>query len=50
MTHLNIMKMIGLGMLLAIALTLPKVLPQASSTQDNHVQRSSATVQQVGAV
>lgn len=42
MAHLNIMKMLGLILLLVIALTLPTILPQ--STQAVNQQISTPTV------
>lgn len=46
MARLNMMKMIGLVVLLAIALTLPTVLPKAENSQNNHVLETDAKAQQ----
>jgi len=50
MEKLNTMKMIGLVVLLAIALTLPAVLPKVDETHDSRVQRDGAEVRLVGTV
>jgi len=46
MANLNVMKMVGLMVLLAIALTLPSVLPEVNTAPDGHVQRPHDELQQ----
>ncbi len=50
MANLNTLKMIGLVVLLAIALTLPAMLPKTDEAHDSRVQKDGAEVQQVGTV
>ena len=44
MAKLNTLKMIGLVVLLAIALTLPAMLPKIDEAHDSRVQRDGAEV------
>jgi len=44
MARLNMLKMVGLMVLLAIALALPKVLPQAERSVEGAAQTSPATI------
>ena len=46
MANLNVIKMVGLMVLLAIALALPSVLPEVSAAPDDYVQRPHDELQQ----
>ncbi|MCF6316213.1 MAG: hypothetical protein L3J30_07995 [Marinosulfonomonas sp.] len=50
MANLNTIKMIGLVVLLAIALTLPAVLPKVDEANDSHVQKDGVEVLLLGTV
>ena len=46
MANLNVLKMVGLMVLLAIALALPSVLPEVNAAPDDYVQRPDNKTQQ----
>ena len=50
MKHLNMMKMVGLVVLLMIALMLPSVLPRADAIQNGQAQRLVSNIHMKGLI